>query len=142
MKRSGLQSGRSLAISGNSPDFTKNVVGYCDPLSVVAGNTIRFKLSSESPGLADMVLVRLISGDDRPHGTGLIEEKVSVDLPDRIELNYQEVVPGSYAAFTMPAAKTLDVEFYFLPTLVNESPQTLFHFGGLRFSFSEGMHAR
>ena len=84
-----------------------------------------------------MVLVRLISGDDRPHGTGLIEEKVSVDLPDRIELNYQEVVPGSYAAFTMPAAKALDVEFYFLPTLVNESPQTLFHFGGLRFSFSE-----
>ena len=80
-----------------------------------------------------MVLVRLISGDDRPHGTGLIEEKVSVDLPDRIELNYQEVVPGSYAAFTMPAAKTLDVEFYFLPTLVNESPQTLIHFGGLRF---------
>ena len=128
---------RSLAISGNPPDFAKSVVGYCDPLSVVAGNTIRFKLSSESPGLADMVLVRLISGDDRPHGTGLIEEKVSVDLPDRIELNYQEVVPGSYAAFTMPAAKTLDVEFYFLPTLVNESPQTLFHFGGLRFSFSE-----
>ena len=80
------------------------MVGYCDPLSVVAGNTIRFKLSSESPGLADMVLVRLISGDDRPHGTGLIEEKVSVDLPDSIELNYQEVVPGSYAAFTMRAA--------------------------------------
>ena len=39
-----------------------------------------------------MVLVRLISGDDRPHGTGLIEEKVSVDLPDSIELYYQEVV--------------------------------------------------
>ena len=126
-----------MTTTETSSGFTKDVVGYCDPISVVAGNEIRFKLSSETPGPAKLAMVRLISGDDRPHGTGLIEEKASVALPDSIELEHQQVVPGSYAIFTLPAARALDVEFAFFPTLVSESTQTLFQFGGVRFSFSE-----
>ena len=56
--------------------YKKNVLGYCDPLSIVAGKKLRFKLSTQTPGPVEIELVRLISGDDRPHGTGLIEEKV------------------------------------------------------------------
>ena len=104
-----------MTTTETSSGFTKDVVGYCDPISVVAGNEIRFKLSSETPGPAKLAMVRLISGDDRPHGTGLIEEKASVALPDSIELEHQQVVPGSYAIFTMPTARALDVEFAFFP---------------------------
>ena len=82
--------------------YQKNVLGYCDPLSIVAGNHVHFKLSTQEPGPVDIQLVRLISGDDRPHGTGLIEEEIRTDLPKQIDLRHQKVVSGSYGHFDMP----------------------------------------
>ena len=116
--------------------FKKDLLGYCDPLSVVAGGEIRFKLSNQLQGLVDLSLVRLISGDDRPHGTGLIEEELPTDLPDSLELSYQPVVAGSYAVFeSMPGVESLELDFAFFPTLLKAEEQTLFNFSGCRLSF-------
>ena len=117
--------------------YKKNVLGYCDPLSIVAGKKLRFKLSTQTPGPVEIELVRLISGDDRPHGTGLIEEKVLTDLPKQIDLDYQKVVSGSYAYFDMPEVHELELVFLFHPTLLKDQAQTLFNFSGLRLSFSK-----
>ena len=117
--------------------YKKDVLGYCDPLSIIAGNDLYFKLSTQEPGPVDIKLVRLISGDDRPHGTGLIEEEISTDLPEHVDVEYQEVVAGSYAYFDMPAIKALELEFVFYPTLLKDEIQTLFNFSGLSLSFSQ-----
>ena len=117
--------------------YQKNVLGYCDPLSIVAGNHVHFKLSTQEPGPVDIQLVRLISGDDRPHGTGLIEEEIRTDLPKQIDLRHQKVVSGSYGHFDMPGIEQIELEFLFYPTLLKEEAQTLFNFAGLSLSFSK-----
>ena len=116
--------------------FQKNVLGYCDPLSVVAGNDVHFKLSTQKPGPVEIKLVRLISGDDRPHGTGLIEKDIATDLPQQIDVAYQQVVAGSYAHFEMPETQALELEFLFYPTLLRDEKQTLFNFSGVSLSFN------
>jgi N,N-dimethylformamidase len=118
--------------------FEKNVVGYCDPLSVRPGDTINFKLSSYTPGAADLSVVKLISGDDRPHGTGLITNPVDWPLPDRVELTTQALKTGSYArVIDMPAISQGEFEIFVYPTLLRASSQTVADLGGLVLGLNE-----
>lgn len=126
--------------------FSKDIVGYCDPLSVLPGQAVGFRLSAwnEAVGArARASIVRLISGDDRPHGTGLIEEHVQ-DLGETPELEHQALVPGSYGVVAeLPGAASAEVTFLFYPTLLRPQAQTLLRWGDLQISVSEqGVFAR
>ncbi len=113
--------------------FEKEVIGYCDPLSVRPGATIGFKLSSYSPGPADVSLVKLISGDDRPHGTGLIEKPLDSDMTSPVNLTTQALVPGSYARVAqMPGFDSGEFDIWVYPTLVREAGQVIVNLAGLR----------
>ena len=106
--------------------FEKNVIGYCDPLSVRPGDEIGFKLSSYTPGPAQVCVVKLISGDDRPHGTGLIEEPVECDIAGSVDLVSQPLKPGSYAHIEgMPPVGHGEFTIWVYPTLVGYDPQTI-----------------
>ena len=52
------------------------ILGYCDPLSVAPGETIRFMVSCEGHEAFRADLVRLICADATPDGPGYQEEAV------------------------------------------------------------------
>ncbi|MFT7653183.1 MAG: hypothetical protein ACI9UU_002293, partial [Candidatus Azotimanducaceae bacterium] len=59
--------------------FVKDIIGYCDPLSVLPGEIVGFKLGAWGEAVGqqpEASIVRITSGDTRPHGTGLIESEV------------------------------------------------------------------
>ena len=118
--------------------FVKNVVGYCDRISVLPKESIALKLSSYKPGKAQVSIVELISGDDRPHGTGLIENVIDPSLGDSIEIPFQPLALGSYASVTsMPELVAGRLEVLVYPTLPDEEPQTLVNMAGVRLYITE-----
>ena len=112
--------------------FVKEVIGYCDPLCLRAGQSMQFYLSSHSPGEATLQLVELVSGDDRPHGTGLIERAVATDLPNMVSLSEQPLFPGSCATVaSMPAIDEGRFQLLVYPTLPESQPVCVANLAGV-----------
>ncbi len=118
--------------------FVKDVVGYCDPLSVLPGETVGFKLSKYGePDAAQLELVELISGDDRPHGTGLIERHIDTTLPYAVDLVHQPLVPGSFGEVQgLGAQRPVKVSIWLYPTLLRDTRQTILQWGSLSLQVS------
>ncbi len=118
--------------------FVKNVIGYCDRISVLPGESIGLKLSSYTPGKAQVSIVELISGDDRPHGTGLIEKVIESSLGDAIEVPFQPLAQGSYGRVSsMPELGEGQLEVLVYPTLPRKAPQTLVNMAGVKLYVTE-----
>jgi N,N-dimethylformamidase len=112
-----------LAMPGESE---KNIVAYADPLSVRAGDTLEVFVSCDVPGEYTAELVRLVSGDNRPHGTGFREVVVETTFAGRYAGRRQTLRTGSYAVLPeLPASDTRAVGCYFYPTLLEDAEQTL-----------------
>ncbi len=79
-----------------SPTRTKTITGYCEPLSLRAGEPILLMASSHQPGPAQLDLVRIICGDPTRSGPGFQEREVLSDLPAEVMLHEQPLHPGSY----------------------------------------------
>ena len=120
-----------------SDGFVKDIVGYCDPISALPGESISFKLGAwNGGGQAQAEVVKLISGDDRPHGTGLIEQ--SVASLDSVSVDHQPLVPGSYGIIEgLPAISEGSISFWFWPTLLRAERQTLFSAAGIAIKVSD-----
>lgn len=128
--------------------FVKDLIGYCDPLSVLPGQRVAFKLSAWGEAIGarpDAAIVRLSSGDTRPHGTGLIENHIAeIDCP---ALYHQPLITGSYAQmpsmadFAADGVHSLSMQFY--PTLLRDARQTLLNWGALNIAVSkQGVYVR
>lgn len=77
---------------------TVKLAGYADPLAATAGQTVRFMLSAEQAGEADIALVRLLHGDTSPEGPGFVEREVALPgVPRRVALAPQQTRLGAYA---------------------------------------------
>ena len=61
---------------------TIRLTGYCDPLSVRPGDTLRCMISADGTEQADMHVVRLMHGDEHPEGPGFVEREVAVVRTD------------------------------------------------------------
>lgn len=123
--------------------FVKDIVGYCDPLSVLPGEEVAFKLSAyHGDGVAEAEIVELISGDDRSHGTGLITHPVArlADVP----VMHQKLTPGSYGRVeSVPGLSQGVLTFSFYPTLLQAECRTLLCWAGLDISVSQaGVYVR
>lgn len=79
-----------------SPKHIKTITGYCEPLSLCAGEPVRLMASSHQPGPARLDLVRIICGDPTRSGPGFQEIQVPSDLPVEVTLDEQPLHPGSY----------------------------------------------
>ena len=113
--------------------LAKNVVGYTDPLSVCAGESLDVFVSCETPGPFTASLVRIVSADARPHGTGYRDVAVDADFAGSYDGGPQATVPGSYAELpALPSFAALTFACKFHPTLLEASPQTLAHGGNVR----------
>jgi N,N-dimethylformamidase len=83
----------------------KEITGYCEPLSLRAGEPISLFASCHSPGDAQLDLVRIICGDPTRTGPGFNERVVDSELAGRLVTKLPSVVPlveqlltpGSYA---------------------------------------------
>jgi N,N-dimethylformamidase beta subunit-like, C-terminal len=116
------------AMAGRS---RKAIVAYADPLSVCAGDTLNVFVSCDVPGEFTAALVRLDSGDSRPHGTGFREVEVAAAFAGNYPGERQALLPGSYAVVPeLPGAGALTFACYFFPTLLGATAQTLVHGGG------------
>lgn len=83
------------------PKNAKTIVGYCEPLSLRAGESLRLMASSHRPGPARLDLVRIRCGDPTRSGPGFAEEVVPSALPAEVGLEEQPLRPGSYAAIDL-----------------------------------------
>ena len=83
-----------------SQRFDKQIVAYVDPWTVQPGQRLSVRVScyGNAPDYRANV-VRLISGDSRPRGTGFRETPVD-GLDDSFPARRQSIYPGSYA--TLP----------------------------------------
>lgn len=112
----------------------KTFVGYATPWSVSAGRKLAVHVSShpapadleETFGLeleanyADQIqveLVRLLSGDSRPRGTGFVEQQVASNLPKQIAAREQMLFPGSFAELpNLPKLEQFTLALLVMPT--------------------------
>ena len=74
--------------------------GYCDPLSVSPGETIRFYVSCDDAGEYRADIVRLIHGDTNPKGPGFKEELVETAVGGTYPARFQPTQFGSYVAIS------------------------------------------
>ena len=111
-----------------SHQFVKNIVAYADPLSVRAGDTLDVFVSCDVPGNYHASLVRLVSGDDRPRGTGYREVAIDASFTGSYAGARQPLTPGSYAVLPdLPVSAGLTFACYFYPTLLESDERTLAH---------------
>ena len=109
--------------------MTATLTGYADRISVRAGETIAFKISSGGSGPFSASLVRIICGDPNPAGPGPTFEDHSDSFAGHYPSRAQHAWPGSYAIVeaardgTLPPA--LAVEALIWPTLPTDGPQTV-----------------
>jgi len=121
--------------------FCKTLVGYCDPLTVQAGDELRLFVSCSSPGAYRCDLVRLVCGDARPAsagGAGFREEELAWPLAGEYPGRSQPLVRGSYVE--LPGLPRLG-EFGFTCVIWPTRPgrlQCLAEFGTLRLAIAEG----
>ena len=112
----------------DDPKNTKTITGYCEPLSLRAGESIRCMASSHTPGPARLDLVRIICGDPTRSGPGFKEIAVPSDLPTEVVLTEQRLQPGSYGAVDLSGFSiTRQIKFkVHLFTTRPDQDQTLF----------------
>jgi N,N-dimethylformamidase len=123
-----------MSIAGNTEargKLEKHIVAYADPLSVRAGDALDVFVSCDVPGEYTAELVRLVSGDSRPHGTGFSEVAVAAAFAGAYRGRRQALLTGSYAVLPdLPASEARAFGCYFYPTLLEAAPQTLLHGNG------------
>lgn len=112
----------------NQPEKKPGLVGYAEPWSVAAGETVDFMVGSDH-ATYQASLVELIHGDDRPEAPGLKER----DIESSLEGEYRGMPPiypvGSMIVVEDHPALRLGASFslagWFMPTTPGEGHQGL-----------------
>ena len=105
------------------------LIGYADRLSVRPGETIAFKVSSNSAEPYEARLVRVFNADPNPAGPGLLEEPVPASLEGSYPSRPQAIRLGSYARIDDPAVldrlDSFQVMATIWPTRPGRGPQAI-----------------
>ncbi|MDA1189165.1 MAG: N,N-dimethylformamidase [Chloroflexi bacterium] len=111
------------------------LTGYTDPMSVRAGDTVRFMVSSELPKYKAEI-VRLIHGDPNPKGPGTKFERIKASVNKEYKGRVQEIRGGSYVQ--VPANPLLDfaqgftIQMWIRPTTPKKGEQGIVTSGSTR----------
>ncbi|MEL7155166.1 MAG: N,N-dimethylformamidase beta subunit family domain-containing protein [Actinomycetota bacterium] len=101
----------------------KTVVGYCEPWSVRAGESVVLRASAEEACHATLSLVRISCGDPTRSGPGYAERVVASTLPANSELRHQPLLGGSYATIDLTdleAREVIDLRLSLMATRPDE----------------------
>lgn len=110
------------------------LVGYADRLSVRAGETVAFKVSSQLIAPYTARLCQSISADANPNGLGIVEQPMDDVYPRQsYPSRNQPFYPGSYAvsqkALQHDRNHSFTISVHVWPTLKTSSAQTIFAWG-------------
>ena len=116
------------------------VIGYCDPLSVRPGETIRFKVSCTEAGAFSARLARSICADPNRDGPGIVETAVEASLAGDYPARRQAFNPGSYAivADGPAVAGNVTLAATIWPTLPGDGEQAILAAGGFELLLDAG----
>ncbi len=98
----------------------KQIVGYCEPWTLRAGESVGLMASSHEPGPAEIDIVKLVCGDPTRYGPGFDERAVDALGPLAVELVHQSLPTGSAAVADvsdLSAARRFGVRTWVMPTL-------------------------
>ncbi len=109
---------------------TPALLGYVDKLSARPGDTLAFKVSSQSVSPFEARLTRSISADPNPDGPGIVEEDAShFFAPQLFPSVSRTLTAGSYGIGTAPVHATAQRQVVFsatvFPTLQSKTCQTI-----------------
>ncbi|WP_420626980.1 N,N-dimethylformamidase beta subunit family domain-containing protein [Candidatus Poriferisodalis sp.] len=76
---------------------SKQIIGYCEPWTLRAGETIRLMASSHQPGPAEVDVTRIVCGDPTRYGPGFEERPAPAVGNWSVTLDTQPLIPGSYS---------------------------------------------
>ena len=118
------------------------LIGYSDRLSVRPGETISFKVSSESAASFTASLFRSYSSDPNPKGVGIFEESAEQFFPAQsFKSRKQKHYPGSYAIskdqVLLPINTSFKLSINFFNTLSKNNAQTLININNLKLFISK-----
>jgi N,N-dimethylformamidase len=82
-------------------DRHKTIVGYCEPLSLRAGEPITLRASSHVPGPVALDIVRIVCGDPTRSGPGFEEHPVVTSVPSEVHLAEQPLLTGSWGVIEL-----------------------------------------
>ena len=104
------------------------VVGYTDPLSVRAGESIAFKVSSKAPQYSVQIR-RLIHGDENPAGPGFKAVGVDALVNQRYEGKDRPLHRGSYIGVAndgpLRELRSFTISAWIFPTAMGQTPQAI-----------------
>lgn len=83
------------------------VTGYCEKLTLKAGESQRFMLSGEGVRKARLQIVRLIHGDENPAGPGFIEHEIAASCNGEVQVEHQFTQTGSFIEVQDPTGKLM-----------------------------------
>ncbi|MEM7291919.1 MAG: N,N-dimethylformamidase beta subunit family domain-containing protein [Pseudomonadota bacterium] len=104
------------------------LIGYTDKLSARPGDTIAFKVSSESSEDFHARLVRVICADPNPAGPGIVEEEIEAAFAGSYPSRPQQLHAGSRVVVDLVDAPTLNsftVCALIWPTLIGSGAQCI-----------------
>lgn len=104
------------------------VTGYCEKLTLKAGETQQFMVSGEGVDRVSLQIVRLIHGDENPAGPGFLEREIAASCNGEIPVAHQFTQTGSFVEVADPAGRLSPVNGFTLhafiwPTTVSKGRQ-------------------
>lgn len=119
------------------------LIGYSDRLSVRPGETIDFKVSSQTGEPVRAWLTRSISADPNPDGQGIVEwPQDAVFEPITFDAGDQAFASGSYVitdqAITCHPQSGFQLGATLYPTLLKSAPQIIISVGYLALTLEDG----
>ncbi len=109
----------------NSPSNrpgNKEFVGYCEPWTLRAGESIQLKAASHLPTSAVVDITRLVCGDPTRYGPGFDERPAAAAGQWQVRLEEQPLNPGSYGVTAidgLPSARRIGLRLWLMPTLLD-----------------------
>ncbi len=118
------------------------LLGYADTLSVRAGDTVNFKVSSLAAMPYTARLVRIVCADPNPDGPGIIEHVVPSSIDGSYPSREQGFYPGSWARsdnnLQLDKLGSLSISVTVFPTLPDSGIQTIIACGDISLSLQKG----
>src|SRR3954464_1539095 len=79
--------------------MAERLLAYTDRVNVAPGESVEIKVSAPEPGEYQAKLIRLICGDDTPHGPGFKAEEIASSLAKSYPARLQPIHAGSHIEF-------------------------------------------
>ena len=109
--------------------MTATLTGYADRISVRAGETVAFKISSHGTGPFSASLVRIVCGDPNPAGTGpMFEDQSGIfagRYPSKVQHARARLLRNRRRPGRSACRRLVAVEALIWPTLPTDGPQTV-----------------